>query len=68
MEGSSRDKLYDILGWGYSNNRRILRKLTIMRDIHLNKYPLYLDNILNNYKYPDNHRQADLFELKCGPC
>ena len=63
-KGSSRDKLYKMLGWESLNNRRIMRKLTMLHETHLNSYPLYLDAMLNEYKYPENHRKAEELKLK----
>ena len=63
-KGSSRDKLYKMLGWESLNNRRIMRKLTMLHETHLNSYPLYLDAMFNEYKYPENHRKAEQLKLK----
>ena len=63
-KGSSRDKLYKMLGWESLNNRRIMRKLTMLHETHLNSYPLYLDAMLSEYKYPENHRKAEELKLK----
>ena len=45
-KGSSRDKLYKMLGWESLNNPRIMRKLIMLHETHLNSYPLYLDVML----------------------
>ena len=63
-KGSSRDKLYKMLGWESLNNRRIMRKLTMLHETHLNSYPLYLDAMLSEYKNPENHRKAEELKLK----
>lgn len=67
-KGSSMDKLYQILGWESMNNRRIMRKLGILHETFLNKYPYYLDNILNNNKFAENSRLSNQMRLKNIPC
>ena len=46
--GSSATKLYQILGWESLNERRIMRKLCILHEVSLNKYPYYLSEIIES--------------------
>ena len=67
-QGSSLEKLYQILGWESMNNRRILRKLTILHETLVNKYPFYLLDTLKNYQYAENSRLSNQLLLKNVPC
>ena len=48
--GTSTDKLYKNLGWESLNERRIMRKLCILHETSLNKYPCYLNEIIEKCK------------------
>ena len=67
-QGTSRVKLYEDLGWESLQNRRTVRKLCILFETQKNNYPLYLADILNNYKYRQNSRHFDRQMLKNIPC
>lgn len=62
------EKLYQILGWESLNERRIMRKLSIIHETHLNKYPLYLDRIINNCRFAENSRSSNQLILRNIPC
>ena len=67
-QGTSREKLYDDLGWESLQNRRTARKLCILYETLKNSYPRYLSEILNDCKYSQNSRLFDLQMLKTFPC
>ena len=62
-KGSSMAKLYTNLGWESLNNRRIMRKLCIVFETLTNKFPHYLEDILNDRKYTQNSRLFN--DTKC---
>ena len=67
-QGTSREKLYDDLGWESLQNRRSVRKLCIVYETLKNSYPRYLSDILNECKYSQNSRLFYLQMLKTIPC
>ena len=48
--GSSREKLYNDLGWESLNDRRIMRKLCLLHETYYSNFPRYLDNIINEVR------------------
>ena len=54
--GTSREKLYDILGWESLLDRRKLRKLCLLYEIENNMSPNYLQVTLDAQKYSENSR------------
>ena len=67
-QGTSREKLYDDLGWESLQNRRTVRKLCILYETLKNRYPRYLSEILDDCKYRQGSRYFDLQMLKNIPC
>ena len=61
--GSPRKQLFDELGWDSLNNRRIMRKLSLLHEIYYYKFPSYLDDILTPSR-PTSRRQLDLPDEK----
>ena len=55
-KGTSREKLYDILGWESLLNRRIARKLCLFYEIQNNMSPNYLKHVLDDHQYSVNSR------------
>ena len=53
---TSKDKLYDNLGWESLQNRRIMRKLCLCYEVLNTKFPNYLYEILERQIYPANSR------------
>ena len=62
--GTSREKLYDILGWESLHNRRNLRKLNLLYEIHKEKSPRYLQLIMADQKFSVNSRFYNKFLFK----
>ena len=67
-QGSSQEKLYQILGWESLHNRRILRKLSILHETLTNKYPVYLFDTLKALQYAVNSRLSNQLLLKNVLC
>ena len=56
-------KTFDELGWDSLNNRRIMRKLSLLHEIYYYKFPSYLDDILTPLR-PTSRRQLALPDEK----
>ena len=67
-QGTSREKLYENLGWESLQNRRIMRKLCLVHEILNTKFPDYLHKILKNQSYPITSRFHNRELLKEIPC
>ena len=64
-KGSSREKLYDDLGWESLSNRRIQRRLTLLFEVQKDKFPRYLLNTIDSQQY--NERSRFSIDLKKHP-
>ena len=66
--GSSREKLYDDLGWESLNHRRNLRRLCMFYDIYKNDYPKYLSCNIDICKPKNSMRLTKKNKLNNWPC
>lgn len=67
-QGTSRDKIYDDLGWESLQNRRTARKLCMLYEIQKTNFPFYLANMLDPFKYRPNSRFYNSLYLKNMHC
>ena len=66
-QGTSRAKLYEDLGWETLQNRRITRKLCLIYEIQKNRFPFYLSDILDAFKFEQNSRYFDRLMFRNVP-
>jgi len=63
-QGTSREKIYNDLGWEFLQNRRSARKLCLLYEVQKKNFPLYLAKVLDPLKYNINSRFYNRFILK----
>ena len=63
-QSSPKRELYKILGWESLNQRRILRKLTILHETLINKHPSHLFEIIKSNIYPNDSRLGGRLLMK----
>ena len=66
--GSSRDKLYNDLGWESLYHRRNLRRLCIFYEVLKNDFPKYLSSIIDTCKPKHSLRLINKNKLNNWPC
>ena len=62
--GSDKKDLYRELGWEELNNRRIMRKLSILHETYYYHTPSYLDDVVNEVR-PDVALAVDARPIRC---
>ena len=67
-KGTSRDKLYENLGWESLQSRRTTRKLCILYEVKNTNFPAYLKNILDNQEFTERSRYFNTATLKPFIC
>ena len=63
-KGTSREKLYDNLGWESLQSRRTMRKLCILYKVKNTNFPIYLKNIIDKQEFTDQSRYYNKTILK----
>ena len=66
--GTSRNKLYDDLGWESLHHRRNFRRLCIFYDVFKNNFPKYLSHVIDLCKPKNSLRQIEKGILRNIPC
>jgi len=59
-KGTSREKLYKILGWESLNERRIMRKVSTIYETIQTKKPTYLYKIIEKQIYDESYRELTM--------
>ena len=66
IRGSSKEKLYQELGFDFLSSRRWLRKLCLFYKIVVNKSPIYLYNYVSTVNQSCQTRSSDKFLYMCS--
>ena len=67
-KGTSREKIYEDLGWESLSDRRIQRKLTLIFEIQQDNFPRYLMSTLESQQYNEGSRFFNKMLLRTVPC
>ena len=63
-KGTSREKLYDDLGWESLHHRRNCRRLCLFYEIYNTDFPKYLSKIIDTYRPKKSENQV-LANIPC---